>query len=139
MLAGENSADGMNNPIPPQNVFYAEPDSLLFALPWYLFFNELSRLAQSGTAGSSVTLLQETTLTAASTTIDETPTVAGALFILKVKQDGTGGRVIVFSANFSSMCQTNLNGDANKTTIMSFFLSEDGLWWPSAYPVIQES
>lgn len=92
-----------------------------------------------GPPGSSTALIAEYTLTTASTTITGPATTTGLLLVVFVTQDATGGRLIVWDpGTFATMASPNLNLVASKTTIFAFIARSDNLWWPTAYPVLEE-
>lgn len=112
---------------------------LLFDRATWLYLHSLGVGGSGGGGGSA--LVQEILLEA-DTTINQTPTFFGALFKLVVVQDSTGGWKITLNPSqfsFMAIALANINADPNKTTIFSLFLRQDGLWWPDAYPVIEES
>lgn len=69
------------------------------------------------------------TLTGATTIKTDIVASQGALLIVKLIEDATGGRTIIWDAAFKGILNTDIVTTANKTSVYLFFGDSDGLWW----------
>lgn len=87
--------------------------------------------------GSAETLVQEFTLTTATTTITSaTVPVYKELLTIYIAQDGTGGREVEWSTDFN-LITTDIPTGANKRSIFHFFARSDNKWWPNSLPYLE--
>jgi len=98
-----------------------------------------SLLLQKILGGFSISTATTTTLTAATTAIAGPSTFQpGDRFTAILKQDATGGRLITWGPNFATMVSIDLNTAALKTSVFDFVSAQDGLWYPTSSPFIEE-
>jgi len=106
------------------------------------WLDALNKIVASISASSAVSgtnaIVAEVTLFSAAQAVDVTPTTVGAQLVVFFTQDATGGNYPAWSANFAPTTSVNVNTEALKTTTFSFTLKSDLLWWPTAYPVLEE-
>lgn len=98
-----------------------------------------SLLLQKLLGSFALSTATKTTLTGATTAIaGPTAFQAGDRYTAIIKQDATGGRLITWGPNFATMVSADISIVALKTSIFDFVSAEDGLWYPTSAPFIEE-
>lgn len=95
-----------------------------------------SSLAAVSTLNSISLTIQQVTLTAdvSGLSAAASPAASGALLLLIITQDGTGGHELTLGSGFDSSAQIAVDPGANVTTRQLFFGKSGSPWAPVALP-----